>query len=144
MKSQMKRTLCVDFDNTINNYQSGWVECDFIPDPPLGGALEFLAEAWDQFHVRIFSSRSATFAGRRAMRVWLKYWAKRKYEEGVLHISLYDRLMAMCEPMHNGECAAFPEHKPAAFVSLDDRTLTFTGIYPTMDELKAFKPWNLQ
>jgi hypothetical protein len=35
----------------------------------------------------------------------------------------------------------FPECKPAAFVTLDDRAVTFTGQWPDIAELQAFKPW---
>jgi hypothetical protein len=36
----------------------------------------------------------------------------------------------------------FPMHKPPALVTLDDRALTFTGIWPDLAELRAFRPWN--
>lgn len=35
----------------------------------------------------------------------------------------------------------FPKHKPPAMVTLDDRALTFTGDWPSLDDLAAFKPW---
>ncbi len=36
----------------------------------------------------------------------------------------------------------WPTHKPAAFVTIDDRALTFDGTWPDIGALKAFKPWN--
>jgi len=36
----------------------------------------------------------------------------------------------------------WPTEKPAAMVTIDDRALTFDGTWPTIDVLKAFKPWN--
>lgn len=36
----------------------------------------------------------------------------------------------------------FPPAKPAAFVGLDDRVLTFTGKWPSFADLLAFKSWN--
>lgn len=36
----------------------------------------------------------------------------------------------------------FPTEKPPAMVTLDDRALTFTGVWPGMDTLLNFKPWN--
>jgi len=36
----------------------------------------------------------------------------------------------------------FPSHKPSAFVTLDDRALTFDGTWPSIETLKEFKPWN--
>jgi hypothetical protein len=35
----------------------------------------------------------------------------------------------------------FPEHKPPAFVTLDDRAITFTGAWPSVPVLRAFQPW---
>ena len=40
------------------------------------------------------------------------------------------------------EDVKFPTEKPAAFVGIDDRVLTFTGEWPTIADLRAFKPWN--
>ena len=39
---------------------------------------------------------------------------------------------------------AFPEHKPSAAISIDDRAVTFTGSWPSIETLQAFKPWNKQ
>ena len=37
----------------------------------------------------------------------------------------------------------FPLHKPSAKVTIDDRAITFTGVWPSMQTLKEFKPWNM-
>jgi hypothetical protein len=36
----------------------------------------------------------------------------------------------------------WPTEKPPALVTIDDRAITFTGEWPAMAELLAFKPWN--
>jgi hypothetical protein len=36
----------------------------------------------------------------------------------------------------------FSTQKPPAHVHLDDRCICFTGEFPIIEELKAFKPWN--
>lgn len=36
----------------------------------------------------------------------------------------------------------FPTKKPAAFLQIDDRAITFTGTFPDPKELLKFKPWN--
>lgn len=37
---------------------------------------------------------------------------------------------------------AFPDHKPPAIISIDDRGCRFEGEWPSVDEIKGFKPWN--
>jgi hypothetical protein len=43
---------------------------------------------------------------------------------------------------HEFPPVVFPDSKPGAFVSLDDRAITFEGEWPDVDWLRAFKPWN--
>jgi hypothetical protein len=131
-----KPILCVDFDGVINSYNSGWVEADFIPDPPVPGAMRFLADALDYFTVKIFSSRAVgNDAGVRAMATYIRYWSRR----------CDDLTEEEANAIANRICFdkdAFPKEKPPATVTLDDRAITFTGVFPTMDELRGFKPWN--
>ena len=37
---------------------------------------------------------------------------------------------------------AFPLWKPPAHVTIDDRAVTFTGLWPSLDDIATFKPWN--
>lgn len=112
-----KPILCLDFDGVLNSYTSGWSGHDSIPDPPVPGAIEFLHKAVEHFEIRIFSARSRDPLGRVAMYEWLK-----KYGAD---------LPVKC----------FPEYKPAAFITIDDRAITFTGQFPSIEELLEFKPW---
>lgn len=132
-----KPILCLDFDGVIHSYTSGWQEADFIPDPPVEGALDFLYEAIDHFDVRIFSSRSHQPNGIRAMQLWLKFWAQRKYGKGESANKLVNYFC-----MGEQSSAQWPQTKPPALVTLDDRALQFQGVWPKMEELKGFKPWN--
>lgn len=130
-----KPTLCLDFDGVIHGYQSGWQEADFIPDPPVPGALSFLHDAIDKFEVVIFSSRSHQPNGVRTMQLWLKYHASKYYRPDLEKANKIINHFCMNEK-------AWPKEKPAAFLTIDDRALTFTGAWPDLDELKKFKPWN--
>lgn len=123
-----KPTLCLDFDGVLHSYISGWKGHDVIPDPPVPGAMQFLLQAVDKFDVCIFSSRSALDEGRDAMVRWIDYWVDKELTE---------------EEAYRVKCGIdFPVDKPAAFVSIDDRAITFTGTWPDLDELLQFKPWN--
>jgi hypothetical protein len=123
-----KPTLCLDFDGVIHSYSSGWKGAAVIPDPPVPGAMEFIVAAVDHFKVDIFSSRSADPLGRRAM--WS--YVKQHLEEAIGEIDA-SRIVSLID---------FPFDKPAAFVSIDDRAITFDGSWPEIGALLAFKPWN--
>ncbi len=123
-----KSVLCVDFDGVIHSYTSGWQGARNIPDPPVPGAIEFLDRMLDDgWDVAIHSSRSGQLGGRMAMRAWLKKHAGSMWHECMGHLGL--------------ESVRFPLFKPAARITLDDRALTFTGKWPTSEELKKFTPW---
>jgi hypothetical protein len=134
-----KPILCLDFDGVLHSYSSGWIEHDFIPDPPVPGAMQFLAEAIQHFDVKIFSSRSNPKyeGGIRAMITWTAYWARKQLTNEEPTYIANSVINALC---HNKE--AWPTTKPAAFLTIDDRALTFEGNWPSINELKSFKPWN--
>jgi hypothetical protein len=129
-----KPILCVDFDGVIHSYDSGWQGATVVADPPVPGALWWLANATMHFQVQIYSSRSDTADGRGAMREALMRWAK--------------------DPQHwpqGGGLPAFPIEdigfairKPSAFLTIDDRAIQFNGDWSALDAkaLLDFKPWN--
>ena len=146
--------LCVDFDGVIHSYSSGWKGPRNIPDPPVPGAIQFLIEAQKSFFVHIYSSRSRYFGGRWAMKRWLR----RQYESMCIDFARADRTVldhalesAFADPWADEvEWSAkrfvaamkFPLMKPAAFLQIDDRAITFTGKFPDPKEFLQFKPWN--
>jgi len=123
-----KPILCLDFDGVCHSYISGWKGAAEIPDPHVPGLFEFLEDACKVFRIQVFSTRSLAPGGRDAMVAWFYHERKRWREGGgqgneVLEIK-------------------FPTEKPPALVTLDDRAVTFTGVWPDVFELRRFKPWN--
>ena len=124
--------LCLDFDGVLHSYASGWTGPRNIVDPPVEGAIEWLRSLlgipedvgiggrYKNFKVYIYSSRSKYLFGRRAMKRWLRRYGMTKYEIELIH---------------------FPLFKPAAFLTLDDRAMCFTGKFPSENEMLKFKPW---
>jgi len=126
-----KPILCLDFDGVLHSYTSGWKGATTIPDPPVPGAFEFLHNAVREFRVCVFSSRSNQPGGAEAMRQWLGYWSVDE-KHGLPHNTDLSFL---------GDIE-WPTEKPAAFVTIDDRALTFDGTWPSIADLRAFKPWH--
>ena len=111
-----KPTLCLDFDGVIHSYESGWQGVATIPDPPTPGARSFVERAMEHFRVVIFSTRCASSEGRAAIARWL-------YNNDFPQLTI-------------------AKTKPPALITIDDRALTFTGEWPELEDLLAFKPWN--
>lgn len=126
--SMSKPILCLDFDGVIHSYTSGWKGANVIPDSIVPGAIAFILSAMSHFTVVIHSSRSGQYGGIDAMRAYLKREAGNCW---------YD------SPAGPGlENISFPNEKPPALVTIDDRAITFTGEWPEISALLAFKPWN--
>jgi hypothetical protein len=119
-----KPILCLDFDGVCHSYTSGWINAWTIPDPPVAGLFPFLEQALVTFRVAIYSSRSEFQRGRDAMRDWFLKHAET------------DEAVTVAEQLE------FPVSKPSAFVTLDDRAVTFKGNWPSIEDLHGFKPWN--
>ncbi len=118
-----KPILCLDFDGVIHSYVSGWKGADCIPDAPVPGAFAFIREALKHFRVAIFSSRSNQPGGLDAMKDYVAVNSE----------------MGFHDPIDGLE---WPQEKPPAFVTIDDRAITFTGTWPSIETLQSFKPWN--
>jgi hypothetical protein len=124
--SKGRPVLSIDFDGVIHSYASGWKGADIIPDEPVPGALDFLAEATKHFDVCIFSSRTHQKGGMIAMQDWLWRNVAGHFK------SIPDWIFKI----------QWPENKPAAFLSIDDRGFQFNGTFPDPKSLLDFKPWN--
>lgn len=108
-------TLCLDFDGVLHWYRNGWQGATVIDDEPVPGAVEFVTRAQQYFKVVVYSSRSSHPGGIDAMRAWMQRYG---FPE-----------------------VAFATQKPAAFLTIDDRALTFDGNWPDPEKLRDFQPW---
>lgn len=111
------KTLCFDFDGVINSYISGWQGVSNIPDKPVMGMRELIAELRHEgYEVVVSSSRCSSGEGICAVKDYLE-----KY--GIV----VDRIT--------------PD-KPPAIAYIDDRAIKFTGDIPKLyEEIKNFKVW---
>lgn len=110
--------LCLDFDGVLHWYRNGWQSATLIDDEPVPGAVEFVTQAQEFFTVMVYSSRSSYPGGIEAMRDWMR--------------------------RHGFPEVGFATQKPAAFLTIDDRALTFSGSWPDPAALRAFQPWTRQ
>lgn len=125
--SNFKPIICIDFDGVLHSYTSGWQGADVIPDAMVPGAAEFLDRAVYEYTVAIHSSRSGQPNGITAMQFWLKLNLYRAMDQ-----QRADEILGAIQ---------WPTDKPPALITLDDRAMTFTGVWPSMDDIKAFRPW---
>lgn len=143
-----KKTICLDFDGVVHSYTSPWIDASFIPDPPVPGALAFIKQTIEghKYSLQIYSSRSHQEGGIKAMQLWFKHWLKKEYGWQI-GTELYNEL---CKTEHKNfdkddsvtRYLYFPISKPPAFLTIDDRAWTFKGVFPSIEEIEAFKPWN--
>lgn len=117
----MHYTIAVDFDGVLHSYSSPWINEHTIPDPPVEGAMEWLAAMLaSNLDVVIFTTRGRTSAGRDAVQQWIaRYWPE----------APLTRLQVTNE-------------KPAALVYIDDRAWRFEGRFPAKQEILEARPWN--
>lgn len=139
MKPYRKPILCLDFDGVIHSYTTGWQGADTIGDDPVPGAMEFITLAMADFDVQIFSSRSNQKGGIKAMQGWLYRWMKQYMLESLAYSENAAEMRAEIKVYRR---IGWPKEKPPATVTIDDRAITFTGEWPDMEALRAFKPWN--
>jgi hypothetical protein len=60
MTNSNKLKIVLDFDGVIHSYSSGWTSAANIPDPPVDGAIEWMADAQSRGHkLMIQSMRTA-------------------------------------------------------------------------------------
>ena len=138
-----KPILLLDFDGVCHSYTSGWQGADQIPDPPVPGLFEFLAQALKYFDVQIYSSRSNQPGGIGAM----KDWFLTQYQQWFSILAAEAKSQGRTnwppdQDFPHPNRLKFPTDKPPAFLTLDDRAWCFTGQWPDPHGLLQFGPWN--
>lgn len=106
--------LCVDFDGVIHWYRNGYHD-GTIYDEPTPGAQDAIRKYMEHFTVVIYSARANTTEGAYAIQQWLR--------------------------VHDFPDVPVVSVKPPAFVTIDDRAVTFTGIWPSVHLLQKFEVW---
>ena len=112
------KTVVFDFDGVIHSYTSGWKGSAIIPDPPVPGIREAIAEIRRAgYDVVVVSTRCNTLDGYAAIREWL-------YRNKIV----VDDVKV---------------EKPPAIAYIDDRAICFDGKPDTLlEKIQNFKPWN--
>jgi hypothetical protein len=125
-----KPILCLDFDGVIHSYDSGWKSIDVVADTVTNGFFDWLETARDVFDVVVYSSRSSYIDGLTAMEAWFR-------KEYHAHYAATFNDFADVG-------IRFAHEKPAAFLTIDDRALCFSGRWNDYDPvtLLRFLPWN--
>lgn len=133
--SDYKPILLIDFDGTIHKYETPWTDATTISDDVVPGFFEWADKARHQFRLAIYSARSKEPGGIEAMKAWLV--EQYKSHTGETSEFLIDWMLSNFE---------FPTKKPGAFLTIDDRAVTFNGDWSSPDydpaTLREFKPWN--
>jgi hypothetical protein len=130
-----KKIICVDFDGVIHGYRKGWQNGE-IYDKPVPGAIDWLITmvCTTGIEIAIYSSRSKDPKLLAAMENWLR-------NEFVLEIGR-EGLTTKQHAIEMFEQLTFPTQKPAAWLTIDDRAICFSGVFPSKSQIESFKPWN--
>lgn len=127
-----KPIICIDFDGVIHSYERGWQDGK-IYGTVVSGFFEWVEQVRDDYKLVIYSSRSKTDEGIIAMGTWL-------HEQRNLWIKAGGRR----NPIEALEIE-FTHEKPAAYLTIDDRAITFQGNWDapelSLKALRGFKPW---
>jgi hypothetical protein len=131
--TEFKPTICIDFDGVIHSYERGW-QNGVIYGTVVPGFFEWIERVRSQFKLVIYSSRSKSPEGITAMSLWLHEQRNNWIAAGGQRDPV--------EPLS----LEFASEKPAAWLTIDDRAIRFTGDWSsaelTPEAMLAFKPWN--
>lgn len=124
-----KPILCLDFDGTLHDWRGrGFRGMGDVEGPPTDGAMWFLNGAVENFTVAVFSTRSGYPEGLEAMQRWLRMNLRLEWGNQ-LGGAIYNQIQ-------------WPTSKPPAWLTIDDRAITFRGEWPEITELLKFRAWD--
>jgi hypothetical protein len=123
--------ICVDFDGVIHSYDKGWQDGSIYGEV-VPGFFDWLCIAKHSLDIVVYSSRSRDPGQNAIMQEWLTkrwhFWRDANdLEQMILPVT-------------------FASEKPAAWLTIDDRAITFKGdwfapeLRPTT--IWGFRPWN--
>jgi hypothetical protein len=128
--SDFKPLICIDFDGVIHSYEHGW-QNGVIYGTVVPGFFEWCDRVCPHFRLVIYSSRSKDPVMRAAMIKWMG-----------------DQWVRWVKRDSNSPGFDWVSEKPAAWVTIDDRAITFNGKWDapelSVERLHAFKPWNVK
>ena len=131
--ADFKPTICIDFDGVIHSYERGWQD-GVIYGSVVPGFFEWVERVRYRFNLIVYSSRSKSDDGVMAMGLWLHEQRNQWIKDGGQRDP--------GEPL----TMEFAHEKPAAWLTIDDRAICFTGDWSaaelSADALRSFKPWN--
>ena len=132
-------TLCIDFDGVIHSYEKGWQDGS-IYGTVVPGFFAWAIQAVEHFTLVVYSSRSKSPEARTAMMEWLGTQSVQAIRDGEVPSNYeWPRLLDHLE---------FAAEKPAAWLTIDDRAICFTGDWAdprlSPSALLAFRPWTFQ
>ena len=111
MNKNYKRTILIDLDGVLNEY-TGNFDKSFIP-PIKVGAKEFLQSLYNNFEIKLFTTRNKILATK-----WL-------IENDLEHLF-----------------SDITNTKDVAWLYIDDRCINFDGSYNSLEKsISEFNPW---
>lgn len=119
VKKESEKNIALDFDSVIHSYTTPFSGRDYIPDPPVRGAIEGVKKLYESgYTIHICSARAATKSATKAIWEWLKRYEIDIYIENVSNI------------------------KPCCKLFLDDKCVTFNGNWgDALYDIEMFVPW---
>jgi hypothetical protein len=138
MAEKRKPILCLDFDGVIHDYREGWKD-GTIYGNATPGFFEWALEARLHFKLVIYSSRSSSALGLASMHAWLDRQLSAWHDKRDCWI----RADGNCCYLLSPDEFEFAHEKPPAFLTIDDRAVTFKGDWSewSPDLLLKFKTW---